>query len=142
MRGHHGDDRPQTAVRLGDDQQWATFTLRLPRSSVLSRLRGHNPLVRSVDRIEALIMTLAVALSLIAVPIAGAVGTALFDSKRSAPHAAMEAVTAGALVLVAVLATAAAVLLITRAVCNRVRSARWQRGIDSLIDDQGQARMQ
>ncbi|KUI05241.1 hypothetical protein AU189_02300 [Mycolicibacterium acapulense] len=142
VRSPHGDDQPRPAVRLGDDQDWATFTLRMPRWSTLARLRGDNPLVRSVDRIEALIMTLVVALSVLAVPIAGAVGTALFDSKRAAPHAAMEAVTAGALVLLAVLGTAAAVLLITRAVCNRARSARWQRGLDSLIDGRGQARMQ
>lgn len=137
-----GNDQPQTTARLGDDQGWATFTLRVPRWPALMRLRGRDPLVRSVDRIEAVIITLAVALSLFAVPIAGAVGTALFDSKRGAPHAAMEAVTASALVLLAALGTAAAVILITRAACNRVRSARWQRGLDSLIDGRGQARMQ
>ncbi|KUI43333.1 hypothetical protein AU197_04465 [Mycobacterium sp. IS-1590] len=133
-----GNDQPQTADRPGDDQDWVTFSLRPPRWPTLVRLRGRDPLVRSVDRIEALIMTLVVVMSLVAVPIAGAVGTALFDSR----HAAVEAVTAGALVLLAVLGTAAAVVLITRTVCDRARSARWQRGLDTLIDGRGQARMQ
>ncbi len=138
--GHH---QRRTAVQRTDEQEWATFTLRLPRLPALVRLRGRDPLVRSVDRVEAVILTLAVAVSLIAVPVAGAVGTALFDSKRAASGAAMGAVTAGSLVLVAVLAATATVLLVTRAVCNRIRSARWQRGFDSLVEGrEGQSRTQ
>lgn len=143
MQRQGGHDQRRTAVQRADEQEWATFTLRLPRLPVLVRLKGRDPLVRSVDRVEALILTLAIAVSLIAVPIAGAIGTSLFDAKRSASHAAVEAVTAGSLVLFAVLAAATAVLLVTRAVCNRIRSARWQRGLDSLVDGrEGQSRTQ
>nr|CRL71962.1 transmembrane protein [Mycolicibacterium komanii] len=143
MQRQGGHDQRRTAVQRADKQEWATFTLHLPRVPVLVRLKGRDPLVRSVDRVEAMILTLAVAVSLIAVPIAGAVGTALFDSKRATSGAAIEAVTAGSLVLLAVVAAAVTVLLVTRAVCNRIRSARWQRGLDSLVDGrEGQSRTQ
>lgn len=143
MQRRGGHDQRRTAVQRTDEQEWATFTLRLPRLPVLVRLRGRDPLVRSVDRVEAVILTVAVTVSLITVPVAGAVGTALFDSRRAASHAAVEAVTAGSLVLLAVVAAAATVLLVTRAVCNRIRSTRWQRGFDSLVDGrEGQSRTQ
>jgi hypothetical protein len=61
-----------------------TFTVRLPRWPVLLRLRGRDPLVRTTDRIEALVVVLAVVVSLLAVPIAAAVGTAVYDSRRQA----------------------------------------------------------
>jgi hypothetical protein len=59
-----------------------TFTVRLPRWPILLRLRGRDPLVRTTDRIEALVLALAVVVSLLAVPIAAAVGTAVYDSRR------------------------------------------------------------
>jgi hypothetical protein len=58
------------------------FTVRLPRWPVLLRLRGRDPLVRTTDRIEALVVVLAVVVSLLAIPIAAAVGTAVHDSRR------------------------------------------------------------
>ncbi|MGE2721753.1 hypothetical protein [Mycolicibacterium celeriflavum] len=143
MHRQGGNDQRRTVVQRADDQDWATFTLRLPRLPVLVRLKGHDPLVRSVDRIEALVMVLAIAVTVIAVPIAGAIGTALFDAKRAGSHAAVEAVTAGTLVLLAVVGAVAAVFLVTRTVCNRIRSARWQRGLASLVDGRdGESRMQ
>ena len=45
------------------------------------RLFGRNPLTRTTDRVEALILVFAVAMSLIAVPIGAAVGTAVHDSR-------------------------------------------------------------
>lgn len=59
-----------------------TFTVRLPRWPVLVRLAGRDPLVRTIDRIEALVFVLAVVVSLLAAPITGAVGTAVYDSSR------------------------------------------------------------
>jgi hypothetical protein len=59
-----------------------TFTVRLPRWPVLLRLRGRDPLVRTTDRIEALVMVLAVVVSLLAVPIAAAVGNEVHDTRR------------------------------------------------------------
>ena len=59
-----------------------TFTVRLPRWPILLRLLGRDSLVRAIDRIEALVLVLAVAVSLLAAPIAAAVGTAVHDSSR------------------------------------------------------------
>ena len=59
-----------------------TFTLRLPRWPTLLRLLGRDPLVRTTDRIEALVLVLAIVVSLLAIPIAAAVGTAVYDSNR------------------------------------------------------------
>lgn len=44
---------------------------------VLSR----NPLVRGTDRIEALVIMLAVVVSLLVIPVAGAVGSAVYDTR-------------------------------------------------------------
>ena len=57
-----------------------TFTVRLPRWR-FARLFGFNPLVRVRDRVEALVVVLAVVVMLLAVPIAAAVGTAVYDSR-------------------------------------------------------------
>jgi hypothetical protein len=57
-----------------------TFTVPLPRR-LFARLFGRNPLIRTTDRVEALIVVLAVAVSLIAVPFSAAVGTAVYDSR-------------------------------------------------------------
>jgi hypothetical protein len=59
-----------------------TFTVRLPRWPILLRLLGRDPLVRTTDRIEALVFVLAVVVSLLAAPIAATVGTAVYDSSR------------------------------------------------------------
>lgn len=56
-----------------------TFTLRWPRWTV--RLFGRNPLVRISDRVEAMVLVLAVLMSLLAAPIAAAVGTAVHDTR-------------------------------------------------------------
>jgi hypothetical protein len=45
----------------------------------LAQLRGRNPLVRTSDRIEVAVLTLAIALSLAVMPFAGAIGTAVHD---------------------------------------------------------------
>ena len=69
------DDR-----RPDDDAAMETFTVPLPRK-LFARLFSRNPLIRAVDRVEALILLLAVAVPLIAVPISAAVGTAVHDSR-------------------------------------------------------------
>lgn len=66
--------------RPDDDAAMETFSLPVPRR-LLARLFGRNPLIRKTDRVEALILVLAVAMSLIAVPIGAAVGTAVHDSR-------------------------------------------------------------
>ena len=58
-----------------------TFTVRWPRWPT-ARLFGRNPLVRTSDRVEALVLVLAVVMSLLFAPIAAAVGTAVHDSSR------------------------------------------------------------
>ncbi|HET6735824.1 MAG TPA: hypothetical protein VFH65_24455 [Mycobacterium sp.] len=59
-----------------------TFTVRLPRWPLLLRLLGRDPLVRTSDRVEALMLVLAVAVSLLCAPIAAAVGTAVYYANR------------------------------------------------------------
>ena len=58
-----------------------TFTMRVPRWRCV-RLFGRNPLIRPSDRVEALVLALAVVVVLLAAPIAAAVGTAVYDSRR------------------------------------------------------------
>ena len=82
MKSHGPHDQRGTAHRSADNAAMDTFTVRLPRWPVLLRLAGRDPLVRTTDRIEALVLVLAVAVSLIAAPIAAAVGTAVYDSSR------------------------------------------------------------
>lgn len=41
-----------------------------------------NPLLRGIDRVEALVIMFAIVVSLAAVPVAGAVGTAVYDARR------------------------------------------------------------
>lgn len=48
-----------------------------------TRLFGRNPLLRTSDRIEALMLILAVAVVLVAAPIAGAVGTAVYSGRTA-----------------------------------------------------------
>ncbi|MEB3979727.1 hypothetical protein OQ968_00420 [Mycobacterium sp. 663a-19] len=76
------DDRRRGARARDDHAAMETFTVPLPRR-LLVRLFGLNPLIRPSDRLEALILVLAVALSLVTVPIAAAVGTSVHDSRRS-----------------------------------------------------------
>ena len=74
------DHHPVADRRPDDDTALETFTVPLPRR-LFVRLLGRNPLVRATDRVEALILVLAVAISLIAVPISAAVGTVVHDSR-------------------------------------------------------------
>ncbi|OBH08922.1 hypothetical protein [Mycobacterium sp. E1747] len=60
-----------------------TFTVPLPRG-LLARLFRRHPLVRSTDRVEALLLVLAVAVSLVTVPIAATVGTAIHEDRSRA----------------------------------------------------------
>lgn len=58
-----------------------TFTLD-PRRWPLICAFCRNPLVRVTDRLEALVIVLAIVVSLPAAPSAGAVGTAVYDTRR------------------------------------------------------------
>jgi hypothetical protein len=73
-------DRP-ISDHAAADEGMETFTLRLPRWPIFGLLR-RNPLLRASDRVEALVLALAVMVSLLAVPVAAAVGTAIHDSHR------------------------------------------------------------
>lgn len=57
-----------------------TFTINLGRCWIIRAL-GRNPLVRTSDRVEALMLVLAFAIALIAVPVAGAIGTSVHDAR-------------------------------------------------------------
>ena len=82
MNPHGPHDQRGTAHWRADEVVMDTFTVRLPRWPVLLRLLGRDPLVRTTDRIEALVFVLAVAVTLFAAPITAAVGTAVYDSSR------------------------------------------------------------
>jgi hypothetical protein len=56
-----------------------TFTL--TAGSWLRRLLARNALVRTSDRIEAIAMVTAVLFAVVAVPVAGALGTAVYDNR-------------------------------------------------------------
>lgn len=58
-----------------------TFTID-PRRWWMFRVFGRNPLLRRADRIEALIIMFAIAVSLSAAAVAGAVGTAVYDARH------------------------------------------------------------
>ena len=66
-----------------------TFTL-APVGGWIVRAFGRNPLVRTSDRIEALLLILAVAVALAAAPIAGAIGTAVYEARSHACRAGNE----------------------------------------------------
>jgi hypothetical protein len=65
------------------DEAMESFTLRLPRWSMFGLFR-RNPLLRASDRIVALATAVAVTVSVLAIPVAAAVGTAVHDSRRDA----------------------------------------------------------
>jgi hypothetical protein len=77
------DNQRRTAHWLDEDAAMDPFTVRLPQWPVVQRLFGGNPLVRASDRLEALVLVLAVGMSLLAAPIAAAVGTAVYDSRSN-----------------------------------------------------------
>ncbi|CQD20082.1 transmembrane protein [Mycobacterium europaeum] len=57
-----------------------TFTLD-PRRWRVTRLVGRNPLLRRTDRIEALVVLVALIVTLIAVPVAGVVGAVTYEAR-------------------------------------------------------------
>ena len=73
-------DRPISTHPMADEAL-GTFTVRLPQWPIFGLFR-RNPLLRASDRIEALVLALAVMVLLLAVPVAATVGTAVHDSRR------------------------------------------------------------
>jgi hypothetical protein len=57
------------------------FEIRLPRWPLIVRLFDRGPLVRTTDRVEAFVVTMAIVMALLAVPIAAAIGTAVHDTR-------------------------------------------------------------
>ena len=60
-----------------------TFTLSLRRCWII-RAVGRNPLVRTSDRVEAVILMLVFATALVVTPFSGAIGTAVHDTHARA----------------------------------------------------------
>jgi hypothetical protein len=58
----------------------AMFTFTPGRGWVV-RAFGRNPLVRTSDRIEALVLILAVTVAIVTAPIAGAIGIAVYEEQ-------------------------------------------------------------
>lgn len=57
-----------------------TFTLD-PRTWLIARIVGRNPLLRRADRIEAVVIVLALAVSMVAIPVAGVVGASVYSAR-------------------------------------------------------------
>lgn len=66
-----------------------TFTLD-PRRWLIARVLGHNPLLRRSDRIEALVILIAVVVSLVAVPLTGVVGAMVYSARSHQYTAEMQ----------------------------------------------------
>jgi hypothetical protein len=69
---------PHLGARLTEEDIMQWFTVAWWRWR-LAQARGRNPLVRTSDRVEVAVIALAVLVSLIVMPFAGAVGTAIHD---------------------------------------------------------------
>ncbi|MGH3677775.1 MAG: hypothetical protein ACRDU5_18985 [Mycobacterium sp.] len=127
-------DRP-ISIHATPDDALETFTVRLPRWPIFGLL-SRNPLVRRSDRIEALVLALAVVVLLLAVPVAAAVGTVVHDSRRDVY--AEQAQTRHVVTATSVAAAAAILVAGTRAVCDRIRAIGWRHDIDTLVGRDGQ----
>ncbi|WP_051574387.1 hypothetical protein [Mycobacterium sp. URHB0044] len=89
----------RSAFRRAAVEAFEPLTLRLLQWSVVGLFR-RNPLLRASDRFEVVVVALAVMVSLLVVPIAAAVGTAVHDSRRDVytqqgdtPHLVTPAIT-------------------------------------------------
>jgi hypothetical protein len=76
------DDRRGAAHWDAENAAMDTYSVRVPRWPILLRLSGRDPLVRTTDRVQALVSVLTVVATLLAAPIAAAVGTEVYDSRR------------------------------------------------------------
>lgn len=74
-------DRP-VGTAAEADEVLETFRIGLPRWPVFEAFR-RNPLLRASDRIEAAAMAVAVIVSLLAISVACALGTAVHDAQRA-----------------------------------------------------------
>ena len=82
MNPHGPHDHRGTTHWRAEEAAMDTYTVRLPRWPILLRLLGRDPLVRTTDRVEALVSVLTVVVTLLAAPIAAAIGTEVYDSRR------------------------------------------------------------
>jgi hypothetical protein len=57
-----------------------TFTLNMGRSWIVRAL-GRNPLVRFSDRVEAVVLVMVFVTALVVTPVAGALGTAVYETR-------------------------------------------------------------
>lgn len=124
----HRDDRPP-GTPIGTEEVMETFTLGLPQWA--QRLRSRNPLLRNSDRVEALALVIAFTVVVLAIPVAGAIGTAVYDAGANAT-AGSTAVAVAVAVWAAAVSLIAAALAVTRMVCRRIRSDSWEREFGQL----------
>lgn len=82
MRSHGARDQHEAAGPPTESGEVTTFEFGWPRWPALVRLRGRDPLVRGIDRIEAAVLTVIMLVSLLALPVVGAVGTAVYDARQ------------------------------------------------------------
>ena len=96
---------------------------------------GRNPLVRAVDRLELLVIALAILVGLFAVAAAGALGTAVYEA-RSSTYAAQSQMRRSA-TATATTATAAGASIETRVNARlRLRGAPQDHPVSQRVDPQ------
>jgi hypothetical protein len=79
VKHHEPGHRPDTSDPRTEAME--PLEIRLPRWPFVLRLFNRAPLVRSIDRVEAFAVALAIVVAVLAVPISAAVGTAVHDSR-------------------------------------------------------------
>jgi hypothetical protein len=107
-----------------------------PRAWRVLCLVRRNPLVRRSDRLEMLVITLAAVVSLLAMPFVAAMATDAYQTDRNV-YAAVGVASLGEGLAVTI---AAAVVIATRWQVGRIRSARWDRELSSVLGSRGGGR--
>jgi hypothetical protein len=130
---------PHLGARVTEEGVMQWFTVAWWRWR-LAQVRGRNPLVRTSDRIEVAVMSLAIVASLAVVPFAGAIGTAIHDEhaqryavERQERHLVVAAVG----FWLSATAVAALLVAVVRWGLNHTRYAGWHRDMASLVHDDG-----
>ena len=98
MTTPHPEHPPIERRGVTQQPEMETFTVALPSWPVHM---GDNPLVRGTDRIKRFVLAFAVVASVLGAPIAAAIGTAIYDSRRhiyaeeAARHPSLAATVSG-----------------------------------------------
>lgn len=82
VRSHGAEHQRKTAGHAGGAAGFTSFMFGLPRWPALAGLWARGPLVRTTDRIEALVLLLAIVMSAAFLPLAAVLGSTVYDTQR------------------------------------------------------------